>query len=237
MAGVLFAALASSVVGACTMQPTGLSPVAPSSTNGVGSPPGTGGPAPSTAAPPTTIGQTAPATVVQTGTGWSSAGLEGPMPAPGACRYGRAADGYALPDPACTPGAVDGAVTQGDLGSTICRSGYSSSVRPPESMTESAKYRALAAYGAPGSVSQYEYDHLVPLELGGSSDVRNLWPEPNAGSPSQFDSTDSFGINAKDGVENRLHDAVCSGSVPLAAAQLAVARDWTTAEASLGVRP
>lgn len=158
------------------------------------------------------------------------------MPSPAACHYA-SANGFALPDPACTPGAVDGAVTQATIASTICRSGYTASVRPPESITEPAKHRSMAAYGSPGSAARYEYDHLVPLELGGSSDVANLWPEPNAGSPSEFDSTDSFGINAKDGVEDRLHDAVCSGQVALAAAQRAIASDWTTAEALLGVRP
>lgn len=95
----------------------------------------------------------------------------------------------------------------------------------------------MDAYGSPESASDYEYDHLVPLELGGSSDVRNLWPELDTGSPSQFDSTDSYGENAKDGVEDRLNDAVCSGQVTLAATQQAIAANWTTADAVLGVRP
>ncbi|HEX5268744.1 MAG TPA: hypothetical protein VFW24_18405 [Acidimicrobiales bacterium] len=172
---------------------------------------------------------------MSTGVGWSSAGLQGPMPDPAACHYRTAADGYALPDPGCTPGAVDTAVSPGNLRSTICRSGYTASVRPPESMTEPAKIRSMHAYAAPGRTSQYEYDHLVPLELGGSSDVRNLWPEPNAGSPSQSDTGDAFGANGKDGVEGRLRTAVCSGQVALAAAQAAMAHDWTTAESVLGV--
>ena len=63
-----------------------------------------------------------------------------------------------------------------------------------------------------------EYDHLVPLELGGDpNDPRNLWIEPGA-SP-----------NPKDGVESRLHELVCEGRVPLAAAQEAITTDWTTA--------
>lgn len=159
------------------------------------------------------------------------------MPAAGTCHYRTAADDYALPDPTCTPGAVNSAVTEANIGSTICRSGYASSVRPPESITEPAKYQSMAAYASPGSASQYEYDHLVPLELGGSSDVRNLWPELDSGSPSRFDSTDDFGQNAKDGVEDRLNAAVCSGEVTLAAAQQAIAVNWATAESELGVRP
>jgi hypothetical protein len=173
--------------------------------------------------------------VIDSGVGWSANGLDGPAPSPSTCHYRTAADGYALPDPGCTPGAVNTEVTQGNIGTTICSHGYTASVRPPESMTEAAKYQSMAAYHSPGPVAHYEYDHLVPLELGGSSDVRNLWPELNSGSPSQFDSTDDFGVNAKDGVEDRLNAAVCSGEVALAAAQEAIAVNWTTAEATLGI--
>jgi hypothetical protein len=245
--GTLAAALALAAgAAACTFPATGGGvPTAPSiarmrspstSAPAVTAPSSAG--VPPAAVPPTTTPRpAAPAGLVQTGTGWDASGLQGPMPGPGTCHYARATDGYALPDPSCTPGAIDTAVTQADLASTICSSGYTSSVRPPESMTEPAKYRSMDAYGSSGSAGGYEYDHLVPLELGGSSDVRNLWPEPDQGSPSQFDSTDSYGMNAKDGVEDRLHAAVCSGQVSLAAAQQAIATDWTTAEARLGINP
>ena len=64
----------------------------------------------------------------------------------------------------------------------------------------------------------YEYDHLVSLELGGApNDARNLWPEPG-GSP-----------NVKDPLENRLHALVCDGTITLAAAQRAIAVDWVAA--------
>lgn len=192
---------------------------------------------PSTEAANTTTPPPQTPSLVATGVGWSGSGLQGPTPAAGTCHYGTATDGYALPDPACTPGAVNTAVTQANLQSTICSYGYTTSGRPPESMTEPAKYESMDAYGSPGSASQYEYDHLVPLELGGSSDERNLWPEPNTGSPSQFDSTDSYGINGKDGAEDRLKAAVCSGEIALVSAQAAIALNWTTAESVLGVSP
>jgi hypothetical protein len=64
----------------------------------------------------------------------------------------------------------------------------------------------------------------VPLEVGGDpNDPRNLWVEPGA-SP-----------NPKDAVESKLHQLVCDGTVPLAEAQEAIAADWTTALATLGV--
>lgn len=136
----------------------------------------------------------------------------------------------ALPDPRCTPGAVDVTVTQANLATTICRpGGYSDSVRPPESLTEPFKEAAVAAYGDVGSLSQYELDHLVPLGLGGASSVANLWPEPDDHPSPGF-------ANSKDVVELDLHDLVCAAvdgrpHLPLAAAQTLVAEDWTTAMA------
>ena len=140
------------------------------------------------------------------------------QPAAGSC-HARGSGDFSRPDPVCTPGAIDPAVTQADLRTTICRSGYSTSVRPPESITEPEKFASLRAYGVGAArVSAYEYDHLVSLELGGGrNDARNLWPEPGA-SP-----------NVKDGLENRLHARVCAGEMTLAAAQLAIARDWVAA--------
>ena len=135
----------------------------------------------------------------------------------------RAGDGGRLPDPHCTPGSVDPAITQADIGSTICRSGYTAKVRPPSSQTGKAKYDvAYPAYGIPSGDTS-ELDHLVSLELGGSNDITNLWPE--VGSLP----------NPKDKVENALHRAVCEGKVSLRAAQRAIASDWMTAEAKLGL--
>ena len=146
-----------------------------------------------------------------------------PEPAPGTCHYRTAADGQALPDPACTPGATNPKVTQDTLDTTICRSGYTKSIRPPRSITGAEKEASAAAYGYTGPLSQTEYDHLVPLEVGGDpNDPRNLWVEPGA-SP-----------NPKDHVETRLNRLVCAGQVPLIAAQDAIASDWTTALSVVG---
>ena len=67
-----------------------------------------------------------------------------------------------LPDRSCTPGAIDPAVTQANIGSTICRSGYTTTVRPPESQTEKFKWDvAEPAYGQ-HDVSG-ELDHIVSV--------------------------------------------------------------------------
>jgi hypothetical protein len=126
-----------------------------------------------------------------------------------------------LPDPRCTPGSIDPAVTQQNIRSTICRHGYTRTVRPPESQTERFKFDV--AYPAYGTSGRTELDHLVPLELGGSNDATNLWPEKP---PTP---------NPKDSVERALNRAVCDGTITLAAAQQAIAANWTTAEARLGL--
>lgn len=134
-----------------------------------------------------------------------------------------------LPDPRCTPGSVNPAVTQATIGSTICKVGWTATVRPPASSTGPVKKISMRSYGeAASSGGTTEFDHLVPLELGGSDDVTNLWPEPSD-LPGH-----GFG-NSKDNLENLIKSAVCSGKVSLGAAQLAIATNWTTARAKLGV--
>jgi hypothetical protein len=122
---------------------------------------------------------------------------------------------YSRPDPSCTPGALNPAVTQATIDRTICVSGWTDTVRPPESVTEQEKAASMAAYGDNGSMEAYEYDHFVPLELGGATnDPRNLWPEPGA-SP-----------NPKDAVEDSLRRAVCDRQISLAQAQREIAKNW-----------
>ena len=98
-----------------------------------------------------------------------------PQPLPGSCHYRVAANRATLPDPACTPGAVNPKVTQDTLSTTICRAGYTKSIRPPKRITEAEKRANAAAYGYTGSLSSVEFDHLVPLEVGGDpNDPRNV---------------------------------------------------------------
>jgi hypothetical protein len=123
------------------------------------------------------------------------------------CRLAR------LPDPSCTPGAVF-AVTA----SKVCERGYARRVRR---VSESTKKRVYAEYGVmthrPG---QYEIDHLVPLSVGGSNAVSNLWPEAASPRP---------GFHEKDALENALHARVCSGRMTLSKAQRLFRDDWYAA--------
>jgi hypothetical protein len=115
-------------------------------------------------------------------------------------------------------------VTQANIGSTICRGGYTATIRPPEDVTETEKRASAAAYSYVGSLHTAEYDHLISLELGGDpNDPANLWVEPN----DKANATST--ANTKDVLENKLNELVCSGNISLAAAQHEIAGNWVLA--------
>jgi len=121
----------------------------------------------------------------------------------------------ALPDQKITPGAVFLGVTA----SQVCTPGWAEAHR---NVPDGIRYQVFAEYGLSYAVhDSYEVDHLIPLELGGSNSIRNLWPEPQGGS--------NPGYPSKDRLENRLHELVCSGSLSLAAAKHAIATNWWAA--------
>jgi hypothetical protein len=77
-------------------------------------------------------------------------------------------------------------------------------------------------YGIAGAVpADYEIDYLISPGLGGSDDIRNLWPEP------RYDT--QWSSYVKDQLEDHLHAMVCGGKVNLAAAQRDIAQDWIAA--------
>ena len=109
---------------------------------------------------------------------------------------------------AMTPGAVNPDVTQGTIAETICRRGWTRTIRPPVDYTNELKTEQMRAYGRAGAPSDYQEDHLISLELGGHpTDPRNLWPEPE---PQAL---------KVDRIENELNDAICSGQITLAEGQ------------------
>ena len=118
------------------------------------------------------------------------------------------------PDPKLTPGdAFD--VTVQDL----CVPGYSRKVRNVPAEMKREVYRE---YGITSHESgDYEVDHLIPLELGGSNSIKNLWPESHRTTP--------WSAQVKDRLEGKLHELVCSGQLDLKAAQQAIASNWIEA--------
>ena len=122
---------------------------------------------------------------------------------------GRRSAPAVLASPTRTPGVLNTDVTQTTIVSTICKQGWTATVRPPTSYTSALKTRQMAEYGEAGSPTAYQEDHLISLELGGDpTDPRNLWPEPYPRA-SQVDR-----------IENDLNAQVCSGALSLADAQL-----------------
>jgi hypothetical protein len=117
------------------------------------------------------------------------------------------------PDRQCSPGAYYSGLTRTVLCSSTFRTG---SIR---NVPESEKHQVEVEYGmVPRSYGRtIEIDHIVSLELGGSNDIANLYPEPGSG-PASY--------HVKDRLENRLHDLVCAGSMTLHASQSGIASNW-----------
>lgn len=115
-----------------------------------------------------------------------------------------------LQDSACSPGAV--LTTDPKI---ICVSGYTKTVR---NVTEATKKKVFAEYGIPYSQrSNYEVDHIISLELGGSNDISNLYPESYL---------IKNGAKTKDIFENYLHKQICNGSMEVSEAQRQISSDW-----------
>ena len=107
-----------------------------------------------------------------------------------------------------SPGVLNPDVTQANIASTICKHGWTRTIRPPTSYTNELKQRQMREYGVAGSPSDYQEDHLISLELGGHpTDARNLWPEPYPRAAEV------------DSIENELNAKVCAGELSLDEAQ------------------
>ncbi len=115
------------------------------------------------------------------------------------------------PDPGCTPGAALG-LSQNAICTTAAKGRRSVDEAMRKQVYESYELSASQPKG------KYEVDHFIPLELGGSNDLSNLWPQAADPMP---------GFHQKDCVEDYLHAQVCkAASMSLAEAQREIASDW-----------
>lgn len=119
-----------------------------------------------------------------------------------------------LPDPKLTPGVVDPVAT----GEKICISGYTGTVR---NVSEATKKKVFALYGIDRTKDKFEIDHLISLELGGSNDIKNLWPQSYTTKP--------WNAHKKDQLENKLHRMICDGIIDMPTAQKEIATNWIEA--------
>lgn len=125
-----------------------------------------------------------------------------------------------IPDHERTPGAINQEVTQENIATTICIAGWTKTVRPPSSYTSRLKAHQLRSLELPGTMRDYEEDHLVPLCVGGSPRSHlNLWPQPRKG---------RWTAKIKDQLEQSVCRAVCRGAMSLEEGRaIFLAPDWT----------
>ena len=120
--------------------------------------------------------------------------------------------------PKDVPGALNPDVTQANIKKTVCVANWTKTVRPPASYTNKLKAQQMAELGLKGDPHLWEEDHRVPLSVGGCPTcASNLWPEQWSGPQ---------GAHAKDAIEDRVHRAICNGSLTLKQGQAIFLGNW-----------
>ncbi|WP_051669514.1 anti-sigma factor family protein [Bryobacter aggregatus] len=118
------------------------------------------------------------------------------------------------PSPSITPGAVT-AATRAELCAALDEAEV-------PAIAASAAHAVFEDYGIRNPKPRtYEIDYLIPPDLGGATDRRNLWPQPYA--------EGTWNSRVKDALEDRLHALVCAGKLDLTTAQQELASDWVAA--------
>jgi hypothetical protein len=118
-----------------------------------------------------------------------------------------------LPSPFLTPGDARKVTKE-----QICAPGYAASIKPTK---DSTKEDAFSRYGLRDGASTTDVlDHLIPVELGGTDSLDNLWPEPARG---------EWNATQKDALEQKLLSMVCDGSMSVKQAQTAIKKNWVQA--------
>ncbi|MBS1722735.1 MAG: hypothetical protein JSS66_06970 [Armatimonadetes bacterium] len=118
-----------------------------------------------------------------------------------------------MPDPVKTPGdRLPVSVEQ------IARPGYARSVR---NVSGSLKRKVYVSYGILShKPNEYAIDHLISLQLGGSNDIKNLWPLAMHG---------PWNARIKKVLEDKLHDMVVKRQISLSQAQNEISINWVQA--------
>jgi hypothetical protein len=124
------------------------------------------------------------------------------------------------PDSKLTPGDTLPGVTASD----VCTPGWASEHRH---VTEEMRDRVFEEYRRVEGPDCCELDHLISLGLGGSNDIKNLWPQSDKPLPGWVD---------KDDLENELHAEVCEGTMTLSDALHCIASNWVECWQKHGLR-
>lgn len=116
-----------------------------------------------------------------------------------------------LPDPAKTPGlAIPLTVEE------ACSESRSLNV------AASVQKSVFDHYGIDRPTPEtYELDFLIPPTLGGTSDEKNLWPQPKG--------RIAWNAEIKNALEEHLRELVCNRTITIEEARNALAKDWIVA--------
>lgn len=98
----------------------------------------------------------------------------------------------------------------------ICAPGY---IQKVGRTTNTAKEKVFELYKIKRR-SEFEIDHLISKGLGGSNELKNLYPQPHRG---------LWNVQKKDQLENIMHRMVCAGKLGLSQAQSEIQTDWIAA--------
>lgn len=116
------------------------------------------------------------------------------------------------PDKECTPGALFPDILRGDL----CKRGYASTVKAVSKKIKTATY---TAYGITEEQKKnYTLDRFVPINLGGTNDQSNIWPQLTGDSAN------------KNKVESFLFEEMCSGRITVPQSQELASHKWQEAQ-------
>ncbi len=147
-----------------------------------------------------------------------------PMP-PTHCAPRVGSKGFLIPDPICTPGAINPTVTA----EVLRDPDFTTKCIRNEATSEEEKHKTYGFYHLKppahnvGATQTCELDHLISLELGGADTLDNIWPQCG---PSGVVLHERY-FKQKDLVEDHLGQLVKEGKMDLAEAQRRIAGDWT----------
>jgi hypothetical protein len=132
---------------------------------------------------------------------------------------------FPIPDPNCTPGAINPTLTIAVLKdpSFTTRCIRDAATQEQEKATTYEWYNLPRPSENSGENQICELDHLISLELGGADTLDNIWPQCG---PSGVALPQRF-FKEKDMVENFLAMQVREGRMDLSQAQRGIATDWT----------
>jgi len=115
-----------------------------------------------------------------------------------------------LPNPKLTPGDVV----------EVSRAEICNDERSLPEVSVAIKRQVFDRYGISPQSLGYNVDHLIPVALGGSNSIKNLWPQPLAG---------EWNYQMKNKLEGKMRKLVCAGTLSLEQAQKEISEDWVAA--------